>query len=289
MSSENLCGICLTNYDSSNPYVPMHKATNNKFHFVCYKCFQQLNNICPFCQCESNLIINPKLFNNIYDVCKKGDKQLALELLNGKRYDKIDFVDDYGNTALIWACSNSLSEVALELIKTGQAKPEQINNFGHSALILACSNILSDVALELIKTGQSKPEQINSCGNTALICACSNSLSDVALELIKTGQSKPEQISSSGNMALTYACINSLSEVALELIKTGQSKPGHITNGESPLTIACKNCLSEVALELIKTGQSKPDHQDFDDLSALDWANCHNLTDVVFELCKIMQ
>ena len=56
---------------------------------------------------------------SIYDACKKGDKQLALELLNKKKYNGIDFVDDYGNTALIWACHNRLSEVALELIKTG--------------------------------------------------------------------------------------------------------------------------------------------------------------------------
>jgi ankyrin repeat protein len=67
---------------------------------------------------------------------------------------------------------------------------------------LACYNKLSDVALELIKTNQSKPDQINSNGNTALIWACNNKLSDVALELIKTNQSKPDNIDSNGNTIL---------------------------------------------------------------------------------------
>ena len=60
-----------------------------------------------------------------------------------------------GYTALIWACQNKMIEVALELIKTGHAKPEQVDKDGHTALILTCSHGMTKVALELIKTGQS--------------------------------------------------------------------------------------------------------------------------------------
>ena len=60
-----------------------------------------------------------------------------------------------GYTALIWACQNKMIEVALELIKTGHAKPEQVDNNGCTALIWACRKLMTEVALELIKTGQS--------------------------------------------------------------------------------------------------------------------------------------
>ena len=48
---------------------------------------------------------------------------------------------------------------------------------------------MTEVALELIKMEQSKPEQVNNSGNTALIYAYRNGMTEVALELIKTGQS----------------------------------------------------------------------------------------------------
>jgi hypothetical protein len=50
---------------------------------------------------------------------------------------------------------------------------------------LACKNSLPEVAIELIKTGQSKPDHIGSDNNTALIWACHNKLPEVAVELIK--------------------------------------------------------------------------------------------------------
>ena len=37
---------------------------------------------------------------------------------------KPEQVDDNGSTILIWACRNVMKETALELIKTGHAKPE---------------------------------------------------------------------------------------------------------------------------------------------------------------------
>ena len=188
MSTENLCGICLNDYNKLNPPVPVHKAINNEFHFVCYECFLRLNNICPYCKSESDLIINPILQLNIYNACLNENYDLALELLNKKKYDKIDFVDNKGNTALILACQYGLSYIALELIKTGLSKPDQINNYGDTALLWACKKSLLEVALELIKTGQSKPEQTNNYNKTALILARKNNLTEVVSELEKIFQ-----------------------------------------------------------------------------------------------------
>jgi ankyrin repeat protein len=121
MESINECKICLTEYNNEkNPLFPIHKTINNDFHFVCYNCFLKLKNVCPFCKSKSDFLIDPDLLINIYDVCKNGNQQLALQLLRNKKYNKIDQIDDKGNTALIWACYNKLSDVALELIKTNQ-------------------------------------------------------------------------------------------------------------------------------------------------------------------------
>ena len=70
------------------------------------------------------------------------------------------------------ACDRKMKEVALELIKTGNSKPDHIDQlFGWTALILACENVMTEVALELIKTGKSKPDHIDNFGNTALSLA----------------------------------------------------------------------------------------------------------------------
>ena len=42
-----------------------------------------------------------------------------------------------------------MTEVALELIKTGYAKPEQVNQWGYTALSWACQNEMKEVANEL--------------------------------------------------------------------------------------------------------------------------------------------
>ena len=243
MSSENLCGICSIEYNKSNPSVPIHKAINNEFHFTCYECFLKLNNICPFCKHKGNIYQdiyknNIDDFNddidddnnnityygygqihNIYDSCKNNDIYNALRLLNEQNYNQIDYIDEYGNTSLIWACRNGMSEIALKIIKTGLCKLDQIDHYGNTALIFACENSLSEVALELIKTGQSKPEQINITEDTALIFACKNKLSEVALKLIKTCRSNQNQVNNVGETALFWAYTNDLTEVEIELEK----------------------------------------------------------------------
>ena len=216
----------------------------------------------------------------------------------------ISMADSSGNTALLYACRYGLSNVALELIKTGQSNPGQVNEGGNTALIWACRSValsdvalsdvaLSDVALELIKTGQSNPGHINNNGNTALIWACqSPSLSNVALELIKTGQSNPGQINQNGsNTALMFACCNKFTNVALELIKTGQSAPDHISdnNKNTALIYACSYSLDNVTLALIETGISKPGQINILGETALIWACINGLSHVALELIKTGQ
>ena len=87
----------------------------------------------------------------------------------------------------MWACEKGMKEVALELIKTGYVKHEQVDNWGHTALILACEKGMKEVALELIKTGKSNPDHIDHHEKTALSWACEKSMKEVAYELVSIG------------------------------------------------------------------------------------------------------
>ena len=63
-------------------------------------------------------------------------------------------IDCNGDTALMWACSNSMNSVAIKLINTfGEVvKPDQVNKNGSTTLILACSHCMNSVAIKLIDT-----------------------------------------------------------------------------------------------------------------------------------------
>ena len=65
---------------------------------------------------------------------------------------KNEQVDRDGNMVFMFACQNKMKEVALELIKTGYAKSEQIHN-GCMDFIWACENGMTKVANELVSTG----------------------------------------------------------------------------------------------------------------------------------------
>ena len=124
---------------------------------------------------------------NLFEACKNNDIEKALGLIMNNNID-FGLVDNYfGRTVLINACENKMTEVALELIKTGQSNPEQVNNDNNTALILACKNKMTEVALELIKTGKSNPDNIAKDGNTAFSWICENNMKDVAYELVLIG------------------------------------------------------------------------------------------------------
>ena len=130
-------------------------------------------------------------------------------------------------TQHLWCCVVNAPDF---WIVQSTIKNEQVDNLGYTALILACQRKMKEVALELIKTGHAKPEQVCNRyiiiniiygGDTALIYACQNVMTEVALELIKTGKSNQNQITRDGKTAFSWACENSMREVAYELVSIG--------------------------------------------------------------------
>ena len=132
------------------------------------------------------------------------------------------------------ACNKKETRDALDLIKSGKSNPGQVmKSTGETALIIACRNSLSDVALALINTGESNPGQADYIsGSTALILACNNRLTTVAVALIYTGQSKPEHVNRLGDSAIRIARRNDLNSVLKALTLPVIEKPDKINLSE---------------------------------------------------------
>jgi ankyrin repeat protein len=197
---------------------------------------------------HDNTKLNPSLLQT---ACSNGFDTLAMELL-----EAIDpsYTDNDGNTALVEACRNGLTDVAISIIRTGKSNPSQVNNInGYTALIYSCYYGYNDVVTELINTGLSNPSFVDSYGYTALIYACYYGYTDIAIELIQTGLSNPSWVDSYGYTALMYVCYYGLNNVAVELIQTGLSNPSHIDPYEyTALMYACQlPCSTTIVSKLL--------------------------------------
>jgi len=158
----------------------------------------------------------------------------------------------------------------------------------NTALICACAESMHDLALALINTGQSNPGHVNKDGDTALIFATFNEIPDVALALINTGESNPGRVTKDGDTALNYAITNKMHDVALALIYTGESNPGHVSKyGDTALMLACEESMSDVALALIDTNNVDTEIINYTKEDALYFAEENNLTEVITRLSKM--
>jgi ankyrin repeat protein len=119
--------------------------------------------------------------------CAYGLRETAIGIIYNNQVHDVSEIDQCGNTALMYGCSWSMSDVATLLITTfgNKCNPQQVNTVGNTALSLACIRSVSDVATLLITTFGDKcnPQQINRYGETALMCAIKNKMNDVVVLL----------------------------------------------------------------------------------------------------------
>jgi hypothetical protein len=168
-------------------------------------------------------------------------------------------VDKY--TALMLACKNKLSSVALKLLQFGDmCMPQIANSENKTAFSYACKNEMEDVALKLIETNT--PLNLQS-----FIYACENKMENVCLKMIE----KNKEIltwpfsETKGNSLLMYICNLNLEKVALKIVDSIKEgcNPGHTNSDrETPLYCACKNKMETLAIKLIDTfgDDCKPDY-----------------------------
>ena len=154
-NDDEKCCVCLLNYDDEDHVkFPIHKACNNKYHYMCIKCFINLRKKeCPYCKDKPLFLNNHDLYlkDTIYGACKEGNSLKAMEYLKDKKYMGIDYIDEYGLTPLIWACSKSMENVALEIIKLGINECLAFNKskYDFTALNIAKEHKLLKVVNEL--------------------------------------------------------------------------------------------------------------------------------------------
>ena len=202
----------------------------------------------------------------------------------------------FGHTALLRAIGGSDVIVSNILINSGMVDPGYVTEDGTTALINACRiGGMSSVALNLIKTGRARPEHVNDVRFTALDYACYNGQRNpgVAMALIKScgASSLPGHTCTMfDDTPLIRACMDDMPDVAMALINTGLSNPGHVTiQGYTALIFACKNLprFEDVALALIRTGQANINAIDGEKFTALFYASVDGDSyDVTLELLK---
>ncbi|KAI2491617.1 serine/threonine kinase [Fragilaria crotonensis] len=221
------------------------------------------------------------LINN----AKDGNLKKVRDLLH--KGANVNAKDEFGNTALTWACHKSLSDVALEILKRDNVDVNAKDSEGRSALICACDNSLSDVALEILKLDNVDVNAKESDGLTALHFACFNSLSDVALEILQRDNVDVNAKDSTGVTALICSCISSLSDVALGILKRDIVDVNAMqSDGWTALHFACINGHADVALEILKRDNVDVNAKDSEDRSALYWACNKSLSYVALEILK---
>ena len=319
---DDKCGICYELYDDNKVRVPLHRINDSNFHYICFDCVSCMKtNYCPYCR--SDLIFNVKSelndddinneYNVIYDnnmttlliiACKNSSSDDALNIINNESLLYLDKFDNWGCSALTWACKNNLINVAIKLIdlyielncENCIGKPDKN---GNNAFLYACScgsldiieKFLSIKNTDLINIGQ-----INNSDDNALILICNNSLSDIAIKLIditinsrnKNNCIKFNHVNNVNTTALIHACAKKLNDVALKLIKFKNVKIDQVDHTCSTAFIwACYSGLNDVANEILETYSSKeikPWQIDNSCSTALIWACKNNLQDVALNI-----
>jgi ankyrin repeat protein len=150
--------------------------------------------------------------------------KLAIELIKTGLFD-LGHKNKEGHTTLMHACFHGSKDEVLALLESGQSKPEVGDNNGFTALMWSLNrehNVGTEIALELIKSGQSNPGAVETLMNsTALIIACSLNFEDVAIALIKTGKVNINHKNKYGKNALFYAKEKGLNKVVTLLEDNG--------------------------------------------------------------------
>lgn len=85
----------------------------------------------------------------------------------------INYMDEYGNTNLMRACSSGFKSMVKELLEDG-ANPNHQNNSGHTALMLASNNDYrnKEEMVALLLDNNANPNIRDNNGNTVLMQAC---------------------------------------------------------------------------------------------------------------------
>ncbi len=306
---ENECPVCFEKFKRGDEIVVLECG-----HVFCGECFRQWDQNkrnCPLCRkrVEDDELLTPEgLF---LKAAKVGNLAKVTQMLK----DGIDVNahDENDTTALMWACVNEHTHVALALLKHKDIKVDLANIKGETALHRTSYQGMLKVVEELIEKGANANKQ-DKDGHTALIQACINEHTHVALALLEREDINVDLVNKYGHTALQWASFKGMLEVVEKLIEKGadvnkQNKDGYTAlimacdrgmlvvvekliekgadvnvqdaYGNTALLAACRKEHTDVALALLS-------HEDINvDLAAKDWAFKNKMTEVVERIREI--
>lgn len=211
---------------------------------------------------------------------------ISTEFLTAYPYETAD-----GDTMLMYLIKKKERDRAIEVAYgySWNIRADHINENGDTALTLACREGMSDVALAILKTGNANPGHVDAEDDTALSSAIRNYMETVALAILETGDANPGHVDGSDDTALILACEVGMSNVAMAILKTGNANPGHISKyNDTALIMACREKMRKVALAILNTGDANPEYIAKDGNTALKLAREHDMPDVVTALEHIL-
>ena len=276
---ENECPVCFEKFKRGDEIVVLECG-----HTFCGECFRQWDQNkrnCPLCRkrVEDDELLTPEgLF---IKAARDGNLSKVTQMLE----DGIDVNAHYenGNTALMWACVNEHTHVALALLEDDDIKVDLANDYGNTALHQASDKGMLAVVKKLIAKDANVNKQ-NEDGNTALIVACKYKQPDVALVLLESKDIKVDLKDEDGDTALHYASHQKMTEVVKKLIVKDADVNKQDKNGITALIWACYAKNTDIALALLESKNIEVDLVDNNGETALHPASRQGMLAVIEKL-----
>lgn len=255
-------------------------------------------------------------FSAIHLACMHNSLEATSQLLENDETKYINFLDESGNTPLIWATAYNNKEVLKFLID----KKADINikdTTGYNAFHIACEEGHLEIVKQLLDPFKDQINLKTPTDETPLLIACINNHEEIVEFLIECGAdieacddegfntfhfacqngwvSAVEQIlnkkkkypnierkTHGGNTPLLLACQQSEKEIVEILLSHGADINAHNNKGDSPLMVACRVENQEMIKFLIQN-KANIESKDKEGLTPLLWA-CKKGKKEIFEL-----
>lgn len=187
-------------------------------------------------------------------------------------------VNMYGQTALMYASKNGMTNVVLELIKsTSVDYIDRVDDSGNNALMTACSFKHTNIAMTLIEH-MNTFFNFNKLGITTMHIASRNKMPDIISLITQKTAEIPNltpyinHTDRHGDTALNLACFYNDLDTVVNLLQAGAK--ANIVNiiGLSPLILATQKGNLDIVLELLETNKVMPGQCDHRRKTALIYA-----------------
>jgi ankyrin repeat protein len=183
--------------------------------------------------------------------CKNENEDLGLKLLDLCQSDSdyLNRKNTLGENALIMCCRNRMETLGLKIMERENIEYSYRCN-GNNVLSIACDNSMSEIALALLKKNESALCTL--CEEHAFRRACKNGLTMVVDEFIKKGTIDYNARANNAYTGLIYACNYGHSDIALKLLACQNIDINYIDpDGDTAFLCACRCGLVEVVDKML--------------------------------------